>query len=74
MLYFNDVSWHIGEPVAQLRSERAQCHQAGTPFGIVADGDELEFILERTKNLPSANTSVVTWRGDLAKFIMDNVF
>lgn len=39
---------------------------------VYADGDELEFVLSRIKNLPHAGYST-TWRGEFARFIVDNL-
>lgn len=37
-----------------------------------ADGDELEFIIARFKNIPYC-FGICTWRGDMAQFIYDNL-
>lgn len=37
-----------------------------------ADGDELNFIINRIKNIPYTH-SICTWRGSMAQFIYDNL-
>ncbi len=39
---------------------------------IQADGDELEHIQTRFANLPYAHR-ICTWRGEMARFILDNL-
>lgn len=59
-----DAVWHIGEkpPVAP------------GVLVVQADGDELYYIHENFKNLPIHNSLLVqTWRGDFARFIVDNL-
>ena len=41
---------------------------------VQADGDELDFIRSACDQLPiSAIKKVQTWRGDLAKFVVENI-
>lgn len=39
---------------------------------IQADGDELEYIKQRFANIPIAH-GICIWRGDMAKFIWENL-
>ena len=69
MLYFVDykgveVTWYIGRPKPLCNS----CTE------VQADGHELEKIRRNFQNLPiPAHQAVVTWKGDLAQFIYDNL-
>lgn len=57
-----DYGWHVGTPKVQ-----------GIDVVLVqADGHELEYVLEKVKNLPTVERAVVRWTGDLARFIYDN--
>lgn len=38
-----------------------------------ADGEELAMINLKFENLPTANKDIVTWRGDMASFIFNNL-
>lgn len=38
-----------------------------------AEGDELALINMKFENLPTANMGTVTWRGDMASFIFNNL-
>ena len=61
-------SWHVGEetPFSWVR-----------PDGIllvVADGDELAYILDRFRNLPYVHAGYQgTWTGDFAAFILNHL-
>lgn len=59
--------WHVGQTVPLI--------PAGYDVAsIQADGDELEFLLDNFTNLPMAkNASIVSWFGDMAKFVIHNI-
>lgn len=55
--------WHIGETInPALRSADVQ--------SLTADGHELEWINHHFSNIPMHKGRVVTWYGDIAKFIV----
>ena len=61
------VRWHVGETRPEI--------PANWITDISADGDELEYILSRFRNIPLASSSRITvsWFGDHAKFIFANL-
>ena len=59
------ISWHVGEPLPDLNIQGVLVVQA--------DGDELEFIYREFANIPHGRGSVVSWFGDMAKFIAGNL-
>lgn len=72
--FWNDAvcfTWHTDKPFGEMTEEFNNRCRTGDELNFVqADGDELELILECFKNLPIANTRVMTWYGDHAKFIL----
>ena len=40
---------------------------------LFATGDELEFIRENFSNIPTRRGNLNIWRGDMAKFIFENL-
>ena len=52
-----EVLWHISDDVQKLQ----------------ADGDELELIRQRLVNVPITHGGVCIWRGEMARFIYDNL-
>ena len=61
--------FYVGEPSALrnfLNQRRSQVTE------IYADGDELQLILSRLKNIPHGHSST-TWRGEWAAFIAENL-
>lgn len=69
MLYIiantGEFTWHVGKKFP------------GVPGGAVnlvqADGDELDFIAQTMSGIPMHRGAVVTWHGDIAKFISANL-
>lgn len=66
-----EKEWHVGDkpPNEHIEDEGLQVHT------VYADGHELTYIIEHFKNLPytmKKGRSCV-WRGDLARFIFDNL-
>jgi hypothetical protein len=61
------VSWTVGQP-------RPSINTAGN-FSCAADGGERKFIKDNFSGLPFRLTiaTVTIWRGDLARFIADNL-
>jgi len=62
--------WHVGEapPNARLDDNDIVIHT------VYADGHELEYIQQYFKNIPYKCASrSCTWRGELARFIFDNL-
>jgi len=58
------IAYHVGEEFPLSNGYDV--------IDIQADGDELGYILHNFKNIPSGMNSVQIWRGDLARFIIDN--
>lgn len=57
--------WHIGSPTPTTDQEVVE---------VQADGDELEYVINRFKNIPyPSHQRVVKWHGDLAKLIANNL-
>lgn len=72
MLFVNDVVWHVGESTEQIKAELFKA--SNSDIWVLADGDELTYILRNFHNLLHHNTRAVqAWRGDLAKFIVENL-
>jgi len=62
------ATFHVNEDTTGLRQT------AALVIGVQADCDELEFIRDHFNNLPIPNNKrVVSWYGDLAKFIVANL-
>ena len=55
--------YHIGHKLPQFLEV----------YSIQADGDELEAIRGQFSNIPMCSGRVVTWRGEMARFIADNL-
>lgn len=72
MLYFTskdgrEKEWHVGNPKPTMFSEVVE---------VQADGDELGFLISKIINLPHVlpgHKPVQVWRGDMARFIYDNL-
>jgi hypothetical protein len=63
-----EKTWHVGEP-CDITPE-----VAAKVMLVQADSDELTHIVRHFQNLPFAKARLVqTWRGDLAKFIAENL-
>ncbi len=63
----SDIEWHVGEKLPPLKDKPAISR-------VQLDGDELSYVLQRCENLPVARLKrVVTYPGDFAKFIVENV-
>lgn len=63
-----EVIWHVGgvKPFKQDGLE--------TIATIQADGDELEFLETNFYGIPFVSKkNIVTWRGEMAEFIFDNL-
>ena len=59
--------WHVGEKyVFGIFADYV--------IEIQADGDELEYIKNNFTNIPYSNKRVVNWKGDIAKFIVRNLW
>ena len=73
MLYikFNngsDREWYVGRGPKEIKKYSLEVSS------VQADGDELEHIKDKFKNIPlSIVERVVTWFGDNAKFIVANL-
>ena len=66
-----DVDWHVGESAPNEYLDDAGL----TVLSVMADGKELAHIVSTFSNLPYVyrdNRSCV-WRGDMARFIFDNL-
>lgn len=64
---------NIGSPDNILRSS-AYLALMNKEYFLQADGHELEYILSNISNIPRASRSVITWRGEFARFIIENLF
>ena len=64
-VYARDKVFHIGD---NKHPETVQ-----EPQVLTADGDELEAIRRQFTGIPMTAGSVVTWSGEVARFIADNV-
>lgn len=62
--------FHIGDDV--LIAKEIKENGIESIVSVKADGRELEHIIGFFKNIPSNDRAVNTWRGDLAKFILEN--
>ncbi len=61
----NELIWHINE---------SKPHLLGPCIEVQADMDELDAIKAQFSNLPIPHGQrVVTWKGDMAQFIYDNL-
>ena len=61
-----EKQWHIGQTVPLI--------QEGYEVSEVqADGDELDYLLDNLSGLPMSKSPVVSWFGDMAKFIIHNI-
>lgn len=64
-----NLEWHISEPVPEGVHKNLNHLEY-----ISVDGDELDHIKTKFTNLPMANHKrVVSWRGELARFIVENL-
>ena len=59
-----EYQWHVGD-------EKPKVYD--TVIEVQADSDELDFIAVKFQNIPMAKQAVVTWKGDMAQFIYDNL-
>lgn len=59
-----DIEWHIGQAIHWLAPGDVQQVQA--------DGDELEWILDKFENIPASKARVITWPQPWAGFIAAN--
>jgi hypothetical protein len=61
----SERTWHVGDSVPVVRDVQT----------IQADGHELAYLQNPLyfKNLPMSSKAVVTWHGDIAKFIYSNL-
>lgn len=61
--------WHVGEtaPRDLIDDDSVQI------LDIYADGHELQYVKDMFHNIPYTNKRGVTWRGDFARFIFDNM-
>ena len=64
------LQFHVGDTIEF--NEISNTHMNVLDF-VQADGDELNLILDKVKNLPQTNNRVQIWYGDHAKFICANV-
>jgi hypothetical protein len=64
----------IGKTITRSIVDTYAAGKSFKTLEIQADGDELELILSKCKNLPFVTDKrVMTWTGDFAQFIADNV-
>ena len=61
-----EYTWHVGYQLPELGEDESVNL-------IQADGHELAFVLEKFRNLPYTNRSVIVWTGDNARFIYNNL-
>ena len=68
-IHSGEYVWHVGETKTPAYPTEV--------IAIVADGDELDYILAMFDNIPrlsiKSTRRVVTWYGDIAKFIWANL-
>jgi len=57
-----EVSWYINHTFPEISINRVSCVQA--------DCDELDEILHNIVGLPICKSRVISWYGDMAKFIV----
>jgi hypothetical protein len=61
-----DFTWHVGSPTPWTVTKTTDCW-------VQADGDELVAIVRQFGNIPMHSGRVVTWRGETARFILENL-
>lgn len=66
---YRNETWHVGESKTVFIRFKA----SSEPLTISADGDELEYILSQFSNIPVSKNPVIVWRGEVARFILDNL-
>lgn len=62
-----EYPWHVGENKPFFENPVIKCAE------VIADGDELDFIVTHFRNLPVREGRTVRWRGEFAAFIHDNL-
>jgi hypothetical protein len=69
-----EIPWHTGEKIPEIWQAKDPQKPRRFPTDIIADGDELAFILTHFQNLPVFQPGrVQQWSGDFAKFIYNNL-
>lgn len=63
------IVWHLGNELHQATIK----DNANDVIMVQADCDELDYILNKFKNLPCTTDRVQKWYGDFAKFIAGNL-
>jgi hypothetical protein len=59
------AGWHVGEKMSKINFDEIA--------GVQADCDELYFIISSFSNIPYSEKRVQIWRGDFARFIVENL-
>ncbi len=71
------ANWYVNQGIEALREIKWQFdrnHYGSQPeYVVCADGHELDFVLERFKNIPFVASSICKWSGEWAKFIVENL-
>jgi hypothetical protein len=70
------ADWHVNEP-SPSESSTTLCYgdiRDGNVNSVWADGHELDYICANFQNVPFRHDQrVVTWRGEMAQFIVENL-
>ena len=74
MFYVKRVSdWPLVETYYTGQGRIEMSRRPDEKFVVLADGQELETIKLQFTNIPMHSGEVVTWSGDIARFIIDNI-
>jgi hypothetical protein len=66
--------WHVGKALSPMHASFLKTEEGWEVFKAEASGEEKDFIFENFSNVPMrANRDLVTWHGDFAKFIAENL-
>lgn len=69
-----EIGWHVGDKRPEIWQPEDPKKPRRYVATVQADGHELDYIEAHFTNLPMAlGTRVVTWEGDLARFIAANL-
>jgi len=72
-----EFQWHVGTDFKGIAKKVADMITANadlqTRLEVQADGDEMEFISEKFRNLPFSESLIQIWYGDHARFIIGNM-
>ena len=68
----HEFGWHVGEKFNDITKTQMN-HVMKNITQVQADGDELQAILAKSKNLPHTSDRVQNWHGDHAKWIVSNI-